>query len=96
MRLKWTKTNVARHDWWKVTINGGREYNGSMDGRQYWTRLSCKPKCKEIIAYLTEQDVDWMFNPQDYLMNVQFAVDNETTAIYIRMMSEEGSVTKMS
>lgn len=98
MNLKWTKDNVVSRPWIKIVVRAPRQYQG-MDstGRHFWHRSSVEPICMEIIEFLTKQeDEAWMFNPQDYLNIVQFAVERETTALMVRMITDaEVTIEKM-
>lgn len=96
MKLRWTKDNVVSRPWIKIVVRAPRVYDGRFDGRDFWHRTSIAPVCAEIVEFLSKQDEAWMFNPQDYLSVVQFAVERETTALMVRMITDaEVSIEKM-
>lgn len=97
MNLKWTRRNLVTRDWIKITVLAPKIDQGiDSTGRHYWYRTSVEPLCVEIMEFLEKQNEAWMFNPQDYLSVVQFAVERETTALMVRMITDaEVSIEKM-
>lgn len=88
MRLTWSRKNLVSRSWVKLTLTSERIYDGFDGERHHWHRTTLKPTCDEIVSFLDTQSEHWMFNPQSYLTNVQFAVEKETTALMIRMLCE--------
>lgn len=87
-QLAWTRKNLVSRTWVKITLTAERNYVGQYGNRHSWQKQSLRPMCQKVISFLSEQEECWMFNPQDYLTNVQFAVEKDTTALFIKMLCE--------